>query len=472
MRADHRGARSRSGQGPPRPDDLAMMWSHMGWLDKLLGREVVDAANGTTFSKRGWDSVSDERRAATTRLYLEALGKQLGVENQQVVPRPQDHEADLRGTLRGFPLRVRVSYSGSIGSVELKIGDTGHDFIDLEHDPEMAETPPQVDAFDESEKQVMVGPRVFFEGSSAEEEAALFRALPAELQERVVREMVRLRIRYFRSRCDDFDITMWDEASERNEPVAWLADTLRLAVDVTVARGQVPPGQEAKVPQPVERAEAKREPTDWARRVADSIGKQVLGAKIIENQDEEDIEVRWIESGVPVRIVVDYDFDDFDIEARVDGITADLALQYDEDVTIAPSRTGGGDDPWDQLEHHVFFAKHVFVCGTEALARSQAAMLRSLAPSLLDELVRTVETGKHDVWIDDEVLQTNIDDADEVTDGGAAAVRIAKLLARVAKALPRGAAAAGETAVRCSHCHALWFPSLLSATCVHCGARR
>ena len=443
----------------------------MGWLDKLLGREVVDDANGTTFSKRGWDSASEERRVATTRLYLEALGRQLGVDDQQVVPRPRDHEADLRGTLRGFPLRVRVSDSGSISSIELKIGDTGHEFIDLEHDPEMAEAAPQVDAFDESEKQVMVGPRVFFEGSSAEEDAALFRTLPAELQERVIHEMVRLRIRYFRSRCDELDITMCDDARERNEPVAWLADTLRLAIDVAVARGQVPPGQEATVPRAAERAEAKREPTDWARRVADSIGKQVLAAKIIENRDDEDIEVRWIESGVPVRIVVDYDFDDFDIEARADGMTAELSLQYAEDVTIEPSSTGG-DDPWDRSDHHVFFAKHVFVSGTEALARSQAAVLRSLATSLLDELVRTVETGKCDVWIDDEVLQTNIDDADEVTDGGAAAVRIARLLARVAKALPRGAVPPGETAVRCSHCHALWFPSLLSTTCVHCGARR
>lgn len=443
----------------------------MGWLDKLLGREVVDADNGTTFSKRGWESVSEERRVATTRLYLEALGRQLGVENQQVVPRPQDHEADLRGTLRGFPLRVRVSYSGSISSIELKIGDTGHEIIDLEHDPEMTETAPQVDAFDDSEKQVMVAPRVFFEGSSAEEEAALFRKLPAELQERVIREMVRLRIRYFRSRHDEVDITMWDEASERNEPVAWLADTLRLAIDVTVARGQVPPGQEATVPRAVERAEAKREPTDWARRVADSISKQVLGAKIIENRDDEDIEVRWIESGVPVRIVVGYDFDDFDIEARADGMTAELSLQYDEDVTIEAS-SPGEVDPWGQNDHHVFFAKYVFVSGTEARARSQAAMLRSLPTSLLDELVRTAEIAKCDVWIDDEVLQTNIDDADKVTDGGAAAVRIATLLARVAKALPRGAVPTGETAVRCSHCHALWFPSLLSATCVHCGARR
>lgn len=454
-----------------RSDDLVMMRVQMGWFDKLLGREVVDADEGTTFSKRGWDSASDDRRVATTRLYLEALGRQLGVENQQVVPRPQDHDADLRGTLREFPLRVRVSYSGSLSRVELKIGETGHGFIDLEYDPDMAETAPQVDAFDESEKQVMVAPRVFFEGSSAEDDAALFRELPVELQERVTREMVRLRIRYFRSRSDELDITMLDEPRERNEPVAWLADALRLAVDVTLARGQVPPGREATVPRVVERAEAKREPTDWARRVAESIGKQVLGAKIIENREAEDIEVRWIESGVPVRIVVDYDFDDFDIEARVDGVTTDLSLQYDEDVTVAPTREGGGD-PWDESEHHVFFAKHVFVSGRESLARSQAAVWRSLGTSLLDDLVRTVETHACGVWLDDEVLQANVDGADEVTDGGAAAVSIARLLARVAKALPRGAVPTGETAVRCSHCNGLWFPSLLSATCVHCGARR
>ena len=45
-------------------------------------------------------------------------------------------------------------------------------------------------------------------------------------------------------------------------------------------------------------------------------------------------------------------------------------------------------------------------------------------------------------------------------------------IARVAKAPPRGGEIpVGATAVRCTYCHGLWFPSPLQVTCSHCGAR-
>ncbi len=446
----------------------------MGWFDKLLGRESKEPAGPEDLKKswkKGWESHGDEpKQMATTLAYLEAVGRALEVENLKVVPRPEDRTVDLRGNLRGFPLKVTVRAYGSLENCVFKIGDTRHQYMDIEYDPEMADKPADVEDFEPDDKRIFVAPRVFFEGSDAEKEEAEFRKLPEELQERVTREMVRLGIRYFRSRSDEFYALMHGgNVNEIDDPVPWLVDTLKLALDVTLARGQVPPGKEATVAKQQQEEEPKQQKA-WVRPLADSIARQLFGAKIVEKPGEQETEIRWVEGGVPVRITIDYAFDDFDIEARADGVTGDLMLEYDPDVTIEAK--GDSNDPWDEIDHHVFFAKSVFVNGREAVARAQAAMLQSLGTTLLGEVVKLLEQSQGSMWLDDQVLYASMFDAHEVKDGGSQVIQAAKLIARVAKALPRGGSVpVGATAVRCTYCHGLWFPSPMLVTCSHCGAR-
>ena len=54
---------------------------HMGWFDKLLGRESKEPTGPEDIKKswkKGWESHGDEaKQMATTQAYLEAVGRAL-----------------------------------------------------------------------------------------------------------------------------------------------------------------------------------------------------------------------------------------------------------------------------------------------------------------------------------------------------------------------------------------------------------
>lgn len=440
----------------------------MGWFDRLLGREKVKAPHGEElkgFSKRGWTAISEEKRAATTHEYLEMVAAALGISQPVVVPAPQSHSADLRGSASGFPLKITVSYNGSIEDIAFRYADTKLESIDLEYDPQMPAAPVAVEPWDASDKQVILAPQIFTEGSDAEQEAAQFRELPRELQQRVLSEIRRLRIRYFRSRREEFGITLHDNAIEVAEPVQWLVDVMSLALEVAGARGAVPPGQArakagAVVPPNVGKI---------GMELATKISRAVIGAKLVKRPNEEKLDVRWTEGSVPVRVVVDLDFEDLEVEVRVEDLGGSFHLYFDPEVSVEQHPDTG--DPWDDFDRHVFFAKSVYVHGAESTARREAAMLKALGPSLLDELVRTMEELGIDILgLEDQLLSAALGDLEDLPpDADTRAIRVARLLARVARELPRGELAPDKDAIRCTACHGLWFQTIAQRACTHCG---
>jgi hypothetical protein len=399
----------------------------MGFFDRLLGRDK--------FHRSGWSSIMESRWAATTTTFLQEVGVALALPDAEVLAL-NDQKQELRGTLLGYTLHVSILNIGSIGDISFRYAAIQGPYIDLEYDPDMKVDPTNVKPFDPSDRRIVLGPQVFVEGSSADEEAATFKKLPQELQERVIRDMRRLRIRYFRSRREEFDITMHDDPREGvSDPVQWLADTLRLAADVTKARGALPVGQgplhssAERKPPPTKDVEA------IARGLANEIAKQVIGAKVVEREDDDCIDVRWTEGGVPVRIAIDHDFDHLEIEALARGAKGGFSLIFDPEIT-REAKTGGAIDPWDE-DRFEFFGRSVFVNGKEAQVRAEASVLNALNPSLLGELVCLAEKRHATIDLDEEKLDVCLCEATQVTDRGAEAISVARLLARVASALPR-----------------------------------
>jgi hypothetical protein len=414
----------------------------MGFFDRLLGKKAEPSGG---FDKRTWEVNNDTKRAANSWTYLEAIAAGVRAEDVKITPQPSTTK--LRATVRGFPLEVEIGNTGELRESRLAIGDTNHPYLDIDFDPDATPSGPAIGT------NVAVG---------SDDELEQFKTLPTELQSRIVQEMRRLRIQFLRSHTSEFDITMHDTPKVPLDPIAWLVDTITLAVDIIVARGQVPPGKESTVP----RWERIKEPPPWVRTIAQSIASKVIGGKIVEKLGDADFEVCWTEDGVPARIRIDYQYNLLDLEVRADGVTGDIFLEYDEDVT--PQEADEGDDPWSEEDVTVFFAKYLYLEDTPAVTKAHAALLHSLGPALLGELVKTLEKNKLGFYLDDQVASTDtIANNEPIKDGGAEAVRIAKLLARVAKALPRGAVPPGPDSVRCKSCHARYF----GTTCVHCGQR-
>lgn len=364
-----------------------------------------DAATAAPAEARGWDA--DTPAIATA--VLQAVGTALPVDDAKIVDRPHDREVDLRGSMRGFPLKVTLDYTGHCRDLTLKYANTGLRFIDLEYNPALPDQLPDVEPWEPSETQVVLGPKVFVEGSDAELEATDFRALPAALQAHVLGELVRLRIRYFRSRPDELDITMHDDVRDVADPVPWLVDTLRLALEVTAGRRAVTP-----VAAVAEQASRSQAIADAATTLAEAIQAQLVGATIVVRDEDACIDVRWTEGIVPVRIVLDVDFDDIDLQVRATGVAGSFDLESDFDG--APLTRADGD-VWN------------------AAAR-QAAMLRKVGTALVDEIVASMEELSIDhVSLHDEQLDATVGEISTTRDGGAAAIRMTKLLARVAAQL-------------------------------------
>jgi len=439
----------------------------MGFWGRFFGYESDKSADDAARPKparnrfaRGWESDSEDKQQATTGEFLDELGRALDLAEATIVPRPTDRDSDLRGTLQGFPLKVRVEWDGDVRDVVFKCADTGLEFIDLEYDPALPAKAPEVDPFEPSEKQVILGPGVYVEGSSADREAALFRTLPGDLQARIIHMMRDYNVLYFRSRDDEFDITLResDLAEWNGDPVIRLKSILAIAAEMHLERGARPPSAIQGV--------AKGRPL--AEVLAPKIAARIPGAKIVTREQEHRIDIRWSEQDVPVRLALDWEFDDLEIQVSATGVAGEFSIEYDSDVTIDEPTSG---DPWDAPHHHPFLAKNTFVTGREAKARAEAAIVQSIDGELLARLIETCE--RHEMWLtlEEELLHTVFDDMSHVGDEGAEAIRVASLLAQVAKGLPRGAVTSDVTAVRCTYCGGLWFPGPTRVNCSHCGAK-
>ena len=432
---------------------------------------ILEWLFGAPASESSQDEDGDAMPAATRR-FLKGLARRADIADVRVAAGEDPSTGELRGTVRDLPLRVAVSGSGD---VELEfLHEDGLDFMDLEYDPQRENAPePVLPPWGDKKRPPVVGPGVRVSDGGAE--LAAFRALPSELQERLVTDLRQHRVRYFRSRPDRLTVTFLDSLDELRDAEAAVARVLDLGREVATARGARPPG--ATDPAPLDAQTPFRgwaqlsEDEQWARTLSFGrvLAEQIPGARLVERRDDDTVEVRWKEGGCAVRIVLVACFGNLEVAARAPGVEACFDLLHDPDV--APDDATPADE-WDTPDRFVFFARNTYVQGTEALTRREAAVLHALPAQLRDALVQAVETAPLGrVSLDEGVLEASAGELVNLRDGGQQARELARLLARVAEALPRGAAPrpTSDTPVRCAGCHGFWFRGPERAPCRHCG---
>ncbi len=396
----------------------------MGFFDKLLGRESAEDG--------GWESASQAKRRETTKAVLERAAALAGMLDARVYAEKPDSDLDLRGTIKGLPFRVEMSESGSVNECELKYAKMNFTYIDLEYDKDLPDhdsgAPPE---WEPGERKIFLAPKIYVDGSSADKEAAAFRKLPASLQERVLAGLRRSNILYFRSRYDELEVTLTSDATDKADPARWLADILVLMVDVAMARGVRPPS-DAPAPAP---DDDDAPDTDQAAISARKVAANVAGSTIVDRAEDECLDVRWTEHGMRVRIVLDHGFDDVDVEVAIPEVLGAFDLSYE--ASLDPGSLGPATDPWDLRTRQELIGPRVCVAGSPVAVARQAALVRAIGPSLVVELVAAIaEHELASVELADGVLRATVSDLDVVGDG-MAAIRVARLFARVAAALPR-----------------------------------
>lgn len=436
---------------------------------------ILEWLFGASASESQQESSQDEdsdAMPAAIRRFLKALARRAGVADARVAAGEEASTGELRGTSRDLPLRVVVSGSGD---VELEfLHEDGLDFMDLEYDPQRENAPePVLPPWGDKKRPPVVGPGVRVSDSGTE--LAAFRALPSELQERLVTDLRQHRVRYFRSRPDRLTVTFLDSLDEMRDAEAAVTRVLDLGREVATARGARPPGAtdtasfDAKTPF---RGWARlSQDEQWARavRFGQVLVDQLPGARLVERRDDDVVEVRWKEGGFPVRIALRVLFETLEVAARAPGVEACFDLLHDPEVTPNGETPA---DAWDTPDRFVFFARNTFLQGTEALIRREAAVLYALPAQLRDALVRTVENAALErVTLNEGVLEVSAGELAKIQDGGQQARELARMLVRVAEALPRGATPGplSESPVQCANCHGFWFRGPERAPCRHCG---
>ena len=421
----------------------------MGWFGRLFGGGGVPGeSRGQTRARQLLD-----RTAALAAL------------TDVVIAQTDEYQCELRGTLRGMPVRLIVDHDGEVREFQLRHDSPASACIDLEYDPDRKATRagPALPAWDEGDHVIDVGPGVFIEGSDARKEHAAFLRLPPALQARVLETMARRRIMYFRSRPDEHDISFHDSGRELADKPAAYAEVLLLAGEVARARSAVPPRPTRS---PDDEGDDDEGDDDGAAvhdatKLAGQIATRIPGATVVVREDDACIDVRWTEHGTSPRLVLDVGTDSLDVEVNADGVMGEFALERDVDVVA------GRDD----AERHVFVGAAVFVAGPLAAVRTQAALLHALPAALLDEVVRAMtELDLGLIHLQDQLLTVTVGDLAHVVDQGAAGTRVARLLARLAAALPRAAVVPTAEPQRCAACAALWYPTPSRSSCRHCGA--
>ena len=136
-----------------------------------------------------------------------------------VIAQKDEYQCELRGALRGMPVRLIVDHDGEVRECQLRYDSAAGACIDLEYDPARKPTSAgtAMPTWDKDDVVIEVGPSVIIDGSDAKKEHAAFLRLPPDLQARVLETMKRRRVMYFRSRPDEHDIHFHGSGRELSE---------------------------------------------------------------------------------------------------------------------------------------------------------------------------------------------------------------------------------------------------------------
>ncbi len=390
----------------------------MGFLDRLLGRNA----------RPNWFEELDEEAALFSRRkeYLDKVATTAGVERAITVAAPQNNEISLTGTLRGFPLRLVIDMDGAVDRAGLRCAGSIV-AMNLRYSPAM-ESP----KYQPAPGQIMLAPGIVVEGARATDEAAVFHALSASFQGRLLTTVKQHRIASIQSRPHEHSISMLDEGNKIPDPVAWLAETLQLTAELANLRGCVAPTIVSRTSDP-----ESDDDDEWplANAIAPIIAAKLPDAKLTEREEDTEIDIEWEALGLAHKLTLNGGAGSVTVVVAADGVEGTFDLNHRAEATAQVPDQEEKAVP----DQRVFFAPGIYFEGPPDEIARNAALLRALPAELLAELVATMTAQRLGcLWLQDGTLLVEPGNLEDIDDGGARVIAIARLIGRVSSALPRG----------------------------------
>jgi len=208
-----------------------------------------------------------------------------------------------------------------------------------------------------------------------------------------------------------------------------------------------------------------------AEIIAGKIAEKKQGARIVPRKNDEKLDVRFDEGGIPIRVVFDVCFDDLEISARAKGVSGTFSLFNDPETALEdnPEVT----DEWDEVDHTVFYGPSIFICGSSKEISQESAFLQNLPASLLGELLELMKSSRiKSVILENEIIEASLDLILSAAADGQKAIEIAKVIGQIAASLPHEMVLVGESQkpMRCAYCNSLFYPRPERTQCANCGA--
>jgi hypothetical protein len=232
-----------------------------------------------------------------------------------------------------------------------------------------------------------------------------------------------------------------------------------------------------------ENTTARQAVAQYLTQIAPSFGN----AKIKENPDDENVELRGTFDGSPVRFAVWMSFGTFwSIQMRCQEQLPELEIERDHEKI---PKEKDEDDPWDEdEERRVFLGKGIFVEGYDAEIEQNLALWSRLPESLQNSIVTEMERlDMRTVRADGQEVSLNVAPGfDDLVDPLDYMTACAQLMAAIrsgagtAEGAGAGAPAAAQVQavpvaapahrLTCAYCTSVFILTVGKNTCPNCGA--
>lgn len=175
----------------------------------------------------GWDDLEDKQKWSRMELFLSGIA----IDNSKIVKNRNEECIEARGTLSGFPIRIKFSALAPGGlEIEYKV-PCRLGWVDLEYDPQAtAENEGEFDPEWDNEKnqKTFFSEHVF---ATDNRSAEGFRQFPTDLARRICSVIEKEKIRYFRMRPEITELDGQDDITEIRNPQKHLSTVLKILAE-------------------------------------------------------------------------------------------------------------------------------------------------------------------------------------------------------------------------------------------------
>lgn len=198
------------------------------WVSEPTAPRTAPALGSITAGAlRHYNHAADHEKLPILQSFLERIGSQLG--QGQVFANINDREVEWRGTVSGFPTRIKVDHWPRV-VVEAKVTNQ-HGELVLEYDADKVPQAGTLPAWDDDDAQrVFFGRGVFIEGSGPDVDLSVrrLRALPPELGDTIAETMVHNDVRFFRMQEQSVWARFGPKLTELLDPEGQLVHTTQI----------------------------------------------------------------------------------------------------------------------------------------------------------------------------------------------------------------------------------------------------